>query len=387
MESTLSHQPRPGQRPRILCVDDEPQVLEGLRDTLRRSFEVEVAPSGADGLAHLRSNRHGFAVVLSDMRMPGMSGAQFLREAKRVAPTTVRMLLTGYADTDSAVRAVNEGQIFRFLTKPCEREELVRACAAAVWQHRVLAAERVLLEQTLRGSVQALTDVLAVASPAAFGRGARVKRLVLGLAEQLGMNEPWEVEVAAMLAQVGAVTLPDGTAHKLYAGEPLSPAEQDMVERVPTVTERILANIPRLEGVQQILATYRRRFDSDGTHPVGARMLGIAFGYDELQAKRASPTGALERMRSQDGVYDPEMLEAFARVVGAEGHARRVRELSLADLRVGMTLVEDVRGRDRRLLISHGYPVTDGVLERLRNYPDGAVQEPIFVIDGGEGSS
>src|SRR5919204_6882078 len=161
-------------RPRILCVDDEEFILDGLRDTLRRAFEVHTATGASEALAMLRKEPDAYAVVLSDMRMPGMFGSEFLREARTVAPNAVRMLLTGYADVDSAIRAVNDAQLFRFLTKPCEPEQLVRACIAALAQHRLITAERVLLEQTLRGSVNALVEVLALASPAAFGRAGRV---------------------------------------------------------------------------------------------------------------------------------------------------------------------------------------------------------------------
>jgi response regulator RpfG family c-di-GMP phosphodiesterase len=108
-------------KPRILCVDDEPMVLDGLSDVLRRSFDVRVASSGAEGLAMLKEQRREVAVVISDMRMPEMPGSIFLREARRVAPLAVRMLLTGYADHEAAIKAVNDGQIFRFLTKPCDR--------------------------------------------------------------------------------------------------------------------------------------------------------------------------------------------------------------------------------------------------------------------------
>ena len=170
-----SHRSPGAQLPHLLCVDDEPQVLEGMRDILRRSFRVRVAQSGPEGLELLRQHADGFAVVISDMRMPGMSGAAFLRDAKRVAPLAIRILLTGYADTDAAIRAVNDGQIFRFLTKPCDRDELLRACTGALLQHRVLAAERVVLEQSLHGCVEALTGVLALSSPAAFGRGSRIR--------------------------------------------------------------------------------------------------------------------------------------------------------------------------------------------------------------------
>ena len=373
-------------RQRVLCVDDEPNVLEGLALHLRRRYEVSLATSGAAALEALGTDG-GVAVVISDMRMPGMDGAAFLSRARQLVPDATRMLLTGQADLESAIAAVNEGQVFRFLTKPCPPSALLAAVEAAAVQHRLVTSERVLLEQTLRGSVQALTDVLSVASPAAFGRGARLKRLVVELARDVGMDDAWEIEVAAMLAQVGAVTLPDATAEKLCTGEDLTEAEAAMIDRVPAVTERILANIPRLEGVQQVLANYTRRFDSEGLLPVGSRMLAIAAGYDRLQAQGVSPANALDRMRSLDGVYDPELLEPFARIVGANAHATRVRELALAELEVGMTLVEDVRARDKRLLISHGHVVTENALERLRNFPYGEVREPLLVLDEQEDRS
>ena len=209
----------PQNKPRILCVDDEPLVLEGLRDSLRRTFDVRVANSGADGLALLKENRRDYAVVISDMRMPVMSGSVFLREARRVAPLTVRMLLTGYADTDAAIAAVNDGQIFRFLTKPCDRDELI-----ARLRRRALAAPR-----AGRRARPARADAARQREGADRRAGAgQPRRLRPGRAAEAGRpraraetgwDDAWEVEVAAMLAQVGAVTLPEATAEKLYAGD------------------------------------------------------------------------------------------------------------------------------------------------------------------------
>jgi DNA-binding NtrC family response regulator len=127
----------PQARPRVLCVDDEPLVLEGLRDILGRSFEVSVATSAVGGLEILRGEPDAFAIVISDMRMPVMGGADFLRTARAVAPDAVRMLLTGHADLQAAIRAVNGARLFRFLTKPCEAQELLGACVAALGQHRL----------------------------------------------------------------------------------------------------------------------------------------------------------------------------------------------------------------------------------------------------------
>jgi len=369
----------PGAKPRLLCVDDEPHVLEALRDMLRRTFDVRVASSGREALAMLRRDPRSYAIVMSDMRMPEMSGSAFLREARRCAPTAVRMLLTGYSDYGAAAAAVNDGQIFRFLTKPCDRFELKRACAAALAQHRMQVTERELLEQTLHGAIQALTDVLALASPAAFGRSARLKELTGALARAAGAADTWEIEVASMLVNLGAVTLPEGTAERIHGGASLAPHEVGMAARVPEVTGRILANIPRLEGVREIVAKHVRRYDS-GDLPEGARMLRIAVDFLALEAEGAEAFLALETMRGRDGVYDPELLETFARTLGVRSHSLVVSELQLAGLEVGMRLVHDVRGRDGRLLIARGHLVTAELLDRLNNFPPGHVHEPLRVV-------
>jgi len=369
------------RKPQILCVDDEPNVLEGLKDTLRRSFDVRVDTSGQAALERLSQDPDGYAVVVSDMRMPVMPGSVFLREARRIAPDAARILLTGYADVESAAAAVNDGQLFRFLTKPCDAEELQRACAAAVGHHRLQVAERVLLEQTLRGSVQALADVLALASPVAFGRSTRVKAMIPRLARAIGMDDRWEVEVAAMMAPIGAITLPDAVAEKLYAGSPVSPQEAAMIARVPAVTSGILQHIPRLEGVLQIIDNLGRRFDSvaqDGMLPIGSRMLRIVFDHDGLVSQGVGADVALGIMRAREGTYDGELLDALAEICVIE-EAPPVRQLQLAALRPGMTLLDDVRATSGTLLIARGHVVSPELIMRLNNFPRGFVREPMRV--------
>ena len=381
---TIATNPARAGKPRVLCVDDEPQVLEGLRDTLRRSFDVRVATSAAEGLEQLELEPDAYAIVLSDMRMPVMDGATFLSEARRRAPDATRMLLTGFADIEAATRAVNGAQLFRFLTKPCESDALLRACAAALGQHRLVTAERVLLEQTLHGSVKALAGVLALASPAAFGRARRVQASVTRLAKAIGMHEPWEVEVAALLAPIGAVTLPAATAEKLYAGAPLTAQETAMIDRIPAVTRRILHNITRLEGVMQILDTYSRAFSDAQANdiiPIGARMLRVARDYDALEAQAIDPGVALNMMRSRNGTYDPQLLDALAKVTASAGPSERVREITTQELRAGMTLADDVRSNAGQLLIARDHEATDGLVELVRNLAEGFVREPLLIFD------
>jgi response regulator RpfG family c-di-GMP phosphodiesterase len=367
-------------------VDDETYVLEGLCDTLHRGFDVRVATGGAQGLGLLQGDPASFAVVISDMRMPGMAGSEFLRKARQVAPDVTRMLLTGYADVDSAIRAVNEVQLFRFLTKPCDSTELLNACAAAAAQHQLQVAERQLLEHTLHGSVDALVEVLALANPAAFGRGTRLKTLAGRLACAMDLNNSWEVEVAAMLAHIGAVTLPQATVEKLYAGVSLREHELAMAERVPAVTRRLLAKIPRLEGVVEILDTYQLPFDLDKPDevPLGARVLRIAVDYDTLESAGAGETVAIGVMRGR-GVYDPELLSAFARTVGARRVGPVVREIRAGQLEVGMTLVDDVRNVSGGLLVVRGQPVTEQLIERLANFSAKVIREPLRVVEAETG--
>jgi len=355
-----------------------------LRDALRRIFDVQTATSGPDGLALLREDPAGFSVVISDMRMPVMMGAAFLHEARSIAPDAIRILLTGYADLDTAVQAVNEGGLFRFLTKPCPPRELLSTCLSAVEQHRLLVAERLLLEQTLKGAIKALAEVLALASPAAFGRGARVRALVVRIARALGLSDLWEVEVAALLAQIGAVTLPLATAEKLYSGSQLTPGEKAMVDRVPAATRGILEKVPRLDGVLKILDSYQLPFNllTEGAKPpVGARMLRIALDYDSLEAEGATKGIALATIRSRPGVYDPELFEAFAQAVDDGGVEGRVLELGVLQLRPGMTLAGDVRGTGGTLLVARGHTVTPGLVERLANLGRSHIREPLLVLD------
>ncbi|HEX4010546.1 MAG TPA: HD domain-containing phosphohydrolase [Solirubrobacteraceae bacterium] len=372
-------------RPRLLCVDDEPMVLEGLRDALGRSFDVRTATSGAEGLEILCRDPDAFAVVISDMQMPGMTGTDFLRTTGLIAPDAVRLLLTGQADVDVAILAVNSARLFRFLTKPCESQELLRACAAALAHHHQQAAERMLLEETVRGCVAALAEVLALSNPAAFARGGRLKELAGKLARAAGVRNWWEVEVAAMLAPIGAVTLPAATAERLYAGVCLTAQETAMARRVPIVTRELLSKIPRLEGVVEILETHehavvddRANGESRSAAP-GAHVLRVAVDYAELESQCLGAAAALGVLRGR-GAYDRWLLDVLASVVRV-GEAPPVSEVRVSDLRRGMTLAADVRSVDGTLLMARGQNVSERLVERLANLGYGSVREPLRVFE------
>ncbi len=361
--------------PLVLCVDDEPQVLEGIKLHLRHGYEVITVADGSRALDELL-RRKSAAVIISDMRMPGMDGAAFLALAQQIAPHAVRLLLTGQADIDSAIAAVNDGQIFRFLTKPCPPMTLLTAVDAAAEQHRLIVAERVLLEQTLHGCLKALTDILALANPGSFGRALRIKRYVSEVAAKLALPDRWQLEVAAMVSQLGLITLPTDTVEKLRTGGTLSSEERQMVDRLPAVTAQLLESIPRLEGVRTILSTYAHPYrqiasgseTADFTIRRSAHILRIAIDFNDLEARGMSPARAIASMRERINCYDPAILERFALLRVDGGVTDQICEVALSALREGMLLVEDVKLPTGTLLVARGYEVTERFVERIRNF-------------------
>lgn len=365
-----------GAHARILCVDDEPHVLDGLRRVVRGSYEITTAVGAAEGVAALAESKD-FAVILSDLRMPGMDGITFLEHARTAAPDASRMLLTGNADLRSAMEAVNRGAIFRFLLKPCASDALLMALGAAVEQNRLVTAERVLLEQTLHGSVKALTDVLALINPAGFGRAARAKATAGAIAEALGSEDRWQIEVAAMLSQIGTVSLAPDTVEKLYSGSSLTHAESVAVRRLPAIASEVLASIPRLEGVREILEHQNFRFDGSGRPggkpageeiPWGSRLLKVVLDFDVLESQGLTPKMAVDALRNREGHYDPALIDALADHCGfGEGH-QKVVAIEIAQARSGMIFVEDVRTTTGLLLVARGQEVTERLAERLHNF-------------------
>ena len=363
--------------PRLLLVDDEPAVLDGLRRQLRRLYAVSVAVGAAQALEILE-NDGPFAVVVSDMRMPGMDGAAFLSEVRRRYPDTTRLLLTGQADTESAVSAVNDGQVFRFLIKPCTAEALQSSLADAVELHRLVTVEKDLLEQTLRASVQSLIDVLALAQPSTFSRAVRISQTVAQLAEALEVDQLWEAEISGMLAQVGAVTLPADVLEKLDQGLLLSAEERDMLDGVPATSARLIASIPRLEGVADAIAQQRTRYDGAGRGPGApygddlpliARILRVAVDFDLLRTHRIPPLTAIAHMRGDGGAYDPRVLETWHAchvVDGAPGDVPVV--VTFDQLQPGMVLMEDVLSGAGTVLLGRGSVVTEALRDRLENH-------------------
>jgi CheY-like chemotaxis protein len=376
-------------RSRVVCVDDDPQVLSGLSLHLRRRYEVETATSGPAAL-ELLARQPQAAVVISDMRMPGMNGAELLAKASLTYPHTTRILLTGHAEVDAAIAAVNHGHVFRFLVKPCPPPELLAAVEAGVELHRQTVLEHTLLEQTLHGSIKMLTEVMSITNPVSFGRAQRVKQLVGSLCDKLELTERWQVEVAAMLSQLSTFTLPPETLEKVYYGATLTPEEQAMLDRAPDVTEQLLSHVPRLELVREILATHLKPYKrperaAEQTHAQArlqrlSQILRVAVDFDTLEAQGLSSGMALTTLKGRADQYEPQVLAAFLGMYGQRKEGDKIRDISVGALRSGMVLAADVKMATGTLFVARGYEITPAFLERVRNFRPGSVREPIKVL-------
>ena len=352
--------------PRLLLVDDEPNVIEGIARLLRREYTIFSANDGAQALRLLEQEGE-MHILVSDMRMPNLDGAQLLSKARESYPDMIRILLTGQADMKSAIAAVNEGQIFRFLTKPCPSDSVRSVLQAALRQHELIAAERTLLEKTLRGSLQALSEVLALAMPEAFGVATRIRNHATAVAKAAGLEEVWRIEAAATLSQVGAITLEPAVATKLYQGERLSPDEQAAVDRLPGVAIELLKTIPRLEPVCELIR-YGFGPDQRGVPPsIEGQVLRLCAEFDALSTRTRTNAEALAKLQQQSHGYDADVMKAFFELMARESSTVRLLEISLHELRDGMVLAEDVYSSAGTLLLARGQRVRDNVIARLRS--------------------
>jgi response regulator RpfG family c-di-GMP phosphodiesterase len=366
-------------------VDDDKNILDGYRRVLRNYFDLVTSYSGADGLDAIKE--HGpFAVVVSDYRMPEMNGIQFLSRARQIAPDTVRIMLTGQADLQVAIDAINDDSIFRFLAKPCTTELLTKILNDGVEQFRLINAERELLDKTLKGAIELLSDVLTVTSPVAFSKSARMRPLIRGIATRLKLAS-WEIEIGAMLSQIGCITVPGEILEKKFRGEALTENERDFFLAHPQTGKYLLIGIPRLEGIAESIGCQFKQYDGGGVPhdgksgkeiPILGRIIRIAFDYDELLQSGSTPEQALETIRQRQGYYDPDVLAALESEILNIKEGYLIKSVSLKELAPGMILDEDIEDRRDLTLITRGHEITNFLKMRLLQFDH--IKESIKVL-------
>lgn len=371
---------------RVLCVDDEPRVLDGMRRTLGMNFEVRTAEGGPQALALLEGSER-FAVTISDMRMPGMDGAAFLEKAAEKDPDMVRMLLTGQADITAAVRAINYGRIFRFLTKPCDTDVLHQAVEDALEQHRLICAEKELLQKTVYGCVKVLTEMLSLANPVAFNRVGRVERLVKYVAQRLELPDPWQIELAVKLQHIGYVGMSPELLERAFTGKPVDDKDKLQLSGSAKTAHRLLAEIPRIEGVLAILDKLGEppppleglgAHTREGRLPWALHVILAAQRADELSFGHPSQRYIAEALKAEK--YHPAVIEALARADYYALEQRKTISIGAKKLEPGMFLLEDALTEAGVLITKGGQEVTPTIAVLLRRMAERQnLKEPLSV--------
>jgi response regulator RpfG family c-di-GMP phosphodiesterase len=376
---------------KILFVDDDRNILSSFQRQFHSSYETLTAENGTDGLNIIELEK-SVAVVVSDYRMPEMNGVEFLTRVREISPDTVRFMLTGQADMEAVIKVINEGRIFRLLTKPCLPDLMKNNIEDGIDQYNLIISEKQLLEKTLGGAIKVLTDILSLISPQAFSRASRVRRLVQEFIDKMNLKNAWLLEVAAMLSQIGCVTVPDFIISKVYNNKELLPNEFPMFQNHPKIGSEMIANIPRLKVVAKIIEYQEKLFNGSGVPkdaisgddiPLGSRILKLALDFDSLIQSGSKKENIMEiiNQRMKVGWYDERLVKILEMPV-----VKRKKyigtEVTLNKLSDNMILADDLFNKRGTILLgSKGQEITKSFIYRLINiHKNDGIQLPIKVV-------
>jgi response regulator RpfG family c-di-GMP phosphodiesterase len=372
---------------RVLFVDDEVNVVEGIKRQVRKSFDVFTATNPREALALVQSEPD-FAVIVSDMRMPQMSGVEFLSAVKKARPETIRVMLTGNQDQLTAAAAVNDGEVFKFLNKPCDVVSLSAVLEQALRQYQLVTAERELLTRTVQGSIKLLVEALSIAKPELFGSIDRIERRCSQIAEQLQDIEPWEMRAAARLSRIGCIGISAETIENCASGAQVGKREREAYESHPMTGAKMIGEIPRLERVAQYVLYQHKNFDGSGFPkdglsgsdiPLGARVLRLVLAFDQYTAAGQSDARALEAIAAREGQFDPALFAVLRKILATE--TRKEFKIPPGEIYSGLIIGEDVQSKRGVLIVCRGQAVTSAVERHIKSlFELGRLSEPILVI-------
>ncbi|MGB0370642.1 MAG: HD domain-containing phosphohydrolase [Opitutales bacterium] len=365
---------------RILIVDDEEKLLRALKRTLNKLWDITIESDPVLAAEKLKHD-HGFSVIMTDYRMPGMNGVELLRSARKSCPDTTRVMLTGYADLEATLSAINDGSVFRIITKPCDRDTVVDCLQAAVDQNQLIFAERELLNETLQGAIELLTDLQAQHSPKACKLSYRIRDLATAIARTAGLRDIWKIEIASLMSHLGLMAVSVGIADKYLEGGVLDKDEEEHLKDVPDFGSKMLKHIPRLEEAAEIVAFQWKRYDGSGVPaddtvgkeiPQGARILKIATDYIRMEVRGVERPDILNTMRHASGYYDLDLFSFLKTALDSiPDHSQsddKARYVDVEDLQSGCVPVDGVLLKSGMVLIPAGVALSPKHLARICNF-------------------
>lgn len=420
----------------LLFVDDEANILSALKRLFRpHGYRIFTAEGGAAGLEIMA--QEAVDLVISDMRMPEMNGAQFLEKVRERWPDSVRILLTGYAEIGATIDAINKGQIYRYISKPWEDGDIVLTVRQAL-ERKQLEREKLrletlaqkqneelkLLNATLEDRVRARTEevnqtmgfleiaheklkksfitsirvfanLIEMREGGLAGHSRRVADLARTIAGRLGVSEvdTQDIFLAALLHDVGKIGLPDRLIEKSFSS--LTSDERAEVIKHPIKGQAALMALEQLQGAAKLIRSHHERFDGLGypdklaglNIPLGARILALANDYDAVQLgtilnKHLTVAEATHFITEGRGNrYDPAVVDAFlgkAQVADEAVALESGVQINSAQLTPGMVLSKDLIGRSGNLLLSKDYVLDALLINQIQNFE--RLEQEQFVI-------
>lgn len=362
----------------IMLVDDEQAVLDGIARRLGADYQLTLANAPLAALDILGKGEK-FAVILTDMQMPGMDGLSFIRRAREVSPSSVFLMLTGNQDLPTATRALNEGQVFRYFTKPCASADLRAGLDAALRQYELLQAERELLQRTFVGSVNILCDIMGYAQPLLTIVNERMQRLIRSACENLGWQAHWEYMVAAKLALVGFVVIKPEAFAAFLSTTAVSEEDKALYLGALDTSARLLSKIPRLERIAALVHQMRVSegalltsggFDGNCDIENGGTLLGLALAHVIGTRKYGIDIAANLATEQLYASPDAKLIEIFRHVDKQSQVSRnQSKQLTLSELTPGMVLAEDINVKGGYMTLRAGDVLTDVAVANLPSLP------------------
>jgi response regulator RpfG family c-di-GMP phosphodiesterase len=396
----------------ILCVDDEKSILSSLRRLFRtHPYQIITAESGDEGLKILEKKH--VDLIISDMRMPQMTGAVFLAEVSKRWPDTIRILLTGYADLESTIAAVNDGAIYRYISKPWDENDLLITIKRGLEIKSLEAERNKLLEitksqndelQELNSKLEGMVDdrtetiqktyneIISVFTQiielreglSSNGHAKRVSELTRKISKVLKLSKKEEVDIymASLLHDIGKVGLEDSIIKEPY--NQLSPKQKEEYRRHTVTGPAILGSLPLLTNASKIIRSHHERYDGTGYPdgllgndiPIGAQLIAIANDYDDLICGTQSGSkmdwkSVIQLIQDRSGEhYAPNVVKAFMEVMKVENDENAIKEYVTAskNLEPGMILSRDLLTESEILLLSKGQELDEHIIEKIQEH-------------------
>ena len=355
----------------VLLVDDEINILNSFKRTLRHHIDIDLAKSGKEALQLISTKQ--YAVVVSDMQMPEMSGLELLKAVKDTSPETVRMMFTGNSDQKTAVDAVNFADVFKFINKPCTSEDLLVYIDAGLRQYDLLIAERILLNKTLKGVINVLSEVMSIAVPDLTDNTHRVHLHMVNLAKAIKLKKHWSFEPIIKLSQLGYIVFPETTLKNIKDGKLISEEDKRLFDQHPSLAYDLLKQIPRMEAIAKTLLYQEKCFNGEGIPsdevkgkdiPLGARMLKIVCDFCSLERNGFTNSEALIALYEQVDFYDPDLLSAFKTSLD---ETNKILSVDIRNLNPNMIVEEEITTGRGQLVAKKGQRVTHTLMKIIHH--------------------